>query len=349
MPTSVIEIAGRQVGPGHPCYVVAEVGQAHDGSLGAAHAYIDAAAKTGVDAIKFQTHIAAAESTPAETFRVQFSEQDATRYDYWKRMEFTPEQWFGLAEHGRRVGLEFLSTPFSMQAVDLLERIGMAAWKVGSGEVSNLPMLRRMAETGRPVLLSSGMSSWHHLDEAVGCIRRTGTMPALLQCTTSYPCPPEKVGLNLLSELRSRYECPVGLSDHSGTIYAGLAAATLGADLLEVHIAFSRDCFGPDTPASLTISELKQLVDGVKFIRTSLSNPIDKDAEADRTGDLRTLFGKSIVAAVALSAGHRLSSDDVALKKPGIGIPPTRLNDVIGRVLIRAVPADTILAESDFE
>ena len=230
-----LQIEGRSVGPGAPCLVVAEVAQAHDGSLGTAHAYIDAVARSGADAVKFQTHIAAAESTATEPFRVRFSPQDATRYDYWRRLEFTAQQWRGLADHARQQGLIFLSTPFSFAAVDLLAELEMPAWKVGSGEVTNLPLLDRLAATGRPVLLSSGMASWRDLDEAVGVLRAQGAGLAVLQCTSAYPCPPERVGLNLLEELRTRYGCPVGFSDHSGTIYAGLAAAALGANLLEVH------------------------------------------------------------------------------------------------------------------
>src|SRR5207247_4192643 len=229
---ATLSIAGRAVGPGQPSFVVAEVAQAHDGSLGTAHAYIDAAAKAGADAVKFQTHIAAAESTPSETFRVRFSPQDDTRYDYWTRMQFTADQWHGLAEHAGGRGLIFLSSPFSIEAVELLDKIGMPAWKVGAGEVTNLPMLQRVAATGSPVLLSSGMSGWEDLDAAVACVRAGGAPVAVYQCTTAYPCPAEQLGLNILAELRARYRCPVGLSDHSGTIYAGLAAVTLGASLL---------------------------------------------------------------------------------------------------------------------
>src|SRR5688572_22971563 len=171
---SRIEIAGRPVGPGAPCLIVAEVAQAHDGSLGAAHAYIDAVARTGADGIKFQTHIADAESTPDEQFRVRFSRRDKTRYDYWKRMEFSAEEWRGLSEHAKERGLLFLSSAFSLEAVDLLDDLGMVAWKVGSGEVTTTPLLERMAKTGRPVLLSSGMSSWEELDRAVEIVRGAG-------------------------------------------------------------------------------------------------------------------------------------------------------------------------------
>src|SRR3954471_20348165 len=149
-----IDIKGRRIGPQSPCFLIAEVAQAHDGSLGTAHAYIDAAARAGADAVKFQTHIAAAESTPGEPFRVKFSPQDASRFEYWQRMEFSEAQWRDLAEHARQLGLIFLSTPFSLAAVELLERLDMPAWKVGSGEVANLPLIERMADTGRPMLLS---------------------------------------------------------------------------------------------------------------------------------------------------------------------------------------------------
>lgn len=347
LPRSIV-VNGCEIGPGRPCYVIAEVGQAHDGSLGAAHAYIDAAARTGVNAVKFQTHIADAESTPGEPFRVRFSPQDSTRYDYWKRMEFTPEQWAGLTEHCRTAGVTFLSTPFSFRAVDLLERLGIAAWKVGSGEVTNLPMIERMSQTGRPVLLSSGLSSWQHLDEAIDVVGNNDAPAAVFQCTTSYPCPPEKIGLNVLGELRSRYGCPVGLSDHSGTEYAGLAAVALGADLLEVHIVLSRESFGPDTPASLTPDQLRRLVEGSRFIRTAASHPLDKNAEAERNHELRVMFGKSVVAARALDAGHRLTRTDVELKKPGSGIPAAQLPSVLGRILTRGIAADTLLSEQDF-
>ncbi len=329
------------------CLVIAEIAQTHDGSLGTAHAYIDAVANAGADAIKFQTHIAAAESTPGEPWRIKFSKQDATRYKYWRRMEFTEEQWHGLAEHARERGLIFLSSAFSFEAVDLLERVGVPAWKVGAGETSNLPLLEKMARTGKLVILSSGMSGWDELDAAVNCVRENGAPVAVLQCTTAYPCPPEKLGLNVIAQLRQRYQCPVGLSDHSGTIYAGIGAATLGANLIEVHVTFSRECFGPDVPASITTKGLKQLVAGVSFIETALAHPIDKEAMAAELDPLRQLFTKSIVARRELAAGAELTESDLAFKKPGTGIPAARLPELLGRRLRVAVAADHLLQESD--
>ena len=329
------------------CYIIAEVGQAHDGSLGTAHAYIDAAARAGADAVKFQTHIAAAESTPAEPWRVKFSKQDETRYDYWRRMEFTEPQWMGLREHADQVGIGFLSSPFSPEAVALLERVGVAAWKIASGEVANRPLLQRIVRDGRPVILSSGMSSMDELDRAVELVRTHDVPLTVLQCTSAYPCPPEKVGLNVIGELRQRYGCPVGLSDHSGTIYPGLAGAAMGIEALEVHITFSRETFGPDVPASLTLDELRTLVDGIRFIERAVENPVDKDGLAGEMESLRGLFTKSIVAARTLPAGHRLTEGDLACKKPGTGLPASRLDELVGMTLARRVDADEQLGIDD--
>jgi N,N'-diacetyllegionaminate synthase len=329
------------------CLVIAEIAQAHDGSLGTAHAYIDAVAKSGADAIKFQTHIADAESTPGEPWRIKFSKQDETRFDYWKRMEFTEPQWHGLKQHAVEVGLLFLSSPFSDEAIDLLSRVGVAAWKIASGEVNNLPMLAKMASTGLPCILSTGMNPLEEIDMAVKTIREYNAPVCVLQCTTSYPCPAEKIGLNVMGDLRDRYNCPVGLSDHSGTIFPGLAAATLGANVLELHVAFSRETFGPDVSASVTTAELTQLVQGIRFIETMNANPVDKQAMARDLKPLRNLFGKSVVTRCELSAGTILQPEHLTLKKPGTGIPATRLAELIHRQLKRALPANSILQEED--
>ena len=207
----LFQIGGRSVGGGAGCILIAEVAQGHDGSLGMAHAFIDAVANAGADAVKFQTHIASAESTSQEAWRVKFSPQDGTRYDYWKRMEFSEEQWQGLKRHADDRGLLFLSSPFSVEAVELLTRLGVPAWKVTSGEINSLPIFEEMALTGLPVLLSTGMSSLREIDAAVEKAKNRKLPLAVLQCTSAYPCPPEKVGLNLISLFRERYSCAVGL------------------------------------------------------------------------------------------------------------------------------------------
>jgi N-acetylneuraminate synthase len=314
-----------------------------------AHAFIDAIARTGADAVKFQTHIAAAESTPAEPWRVEFSRQDATRYNYWKRMEFTEEQWIGLKSHAEDRGLTFLSSPFSLEAVNLLDRIGVPMWKIPSGEASASPMLDRILATHRPVLLSTGLSTLEEVDAVVGKVKTRGVPLTVLQCTTAYPCPPEKVGLNMLQTYRERYGCPVGLSDHSGAIYAGLAAVALGAEVVEVHVALSREMFGPDVIASVTTTELRQLVEGVRFIEKMMSSPLDKDAEAEFLAPMRRVFGKSIVARTLLAAGTILTEEHLALKKPGTGLHAERLPDILGRRTRRTIQPDEQIQEGDTE
>jgi N-acetylneuraminate synthase len=343
------KIGGHRIGPGERSLIIAEVAQGHDGSLGMAHAFIDAIAGAGASAVKFQTHIAAAESTPAEPWRVKFSPQDATRYDYWRRMEFTEAQWGGLKRHADERGLIFLSSPFSFEAVDLLSRVGMAAWKVPSGETANLPMLDRMLATGLPVILSTGMSPLDEIDAAVERIRFRKVPLAVLQCTTEYPCPPERIGLNLISEFRERYGCAVGLSDHSGSIYPGLAAATMGIEILEVHVTFSRQMYGPDVAASITTGELGQLVEGIRFIEKMITHPVDKEEMAKDLRNLRNMFTKSVVSRKNLEAGRVLSQDDLTLKKPGTGIPAARLPELVGRQLKRSIAADKLITEEDLD
>lgn len=331
------------------CLVIAEIAQAHDGSLGMAHAYIDAVARTGADAVKFQTHYADHESSPDEPFRVKFSPQDATRYDYWKRLEFTPEQWVALAEHARQCGLLFLSSPFSAYAVEVLERCDVPAWKVASGELSNLPLLDRMCDTDRPIILSSGMSGWQEIDTAVKRVRARGNALCVMQCTTAYPCPPERVGLNVIAEMRRRYDSFVGLSDHSGTIFPAIAGATLGMEAFEVHVTFDRASFGPDVPASLTLEELAQVVSGVRFVETMLANPVDKDATSSSYDGLRNMFSQGLVAAHDLPAGSLIGPSSLSTRKPLRGIPASQYDAVLGRRLRVTVPEGTPLEEAHLQ
>ncbi len=336
-------LGSHPVGADAPPLLIAEVGQAHDGSLGAAHAYIDAIADAGAHAVKFQTHLAAAESTPAEPWRVMFSRQDRTRYDYWRRMEFSSEAWGGLKDHAVERGLVFLSSPFSEAAVELLERLDVPAYKIGSGEVTNVPLLERVRATGRPVLLSSGLSTWAELDAAFAVFPGP---KAVLQCTSRYPCPPEAVGLGSLAALRDRYRCPVGLSDHSATVHAGVAAVALGAALVEVHVVFDRRCFGPDTASSVTVDELAELGRGMRFVHAA-RGARDKDESAASLEDMKRRFEKSVVLERDRPAGHRLGREDLGFKKPGTGIPARRYPELIGRRLARAVGADVPLTEED--
>jgi N,N'-diacetyllegionaminate synthase len=330
------------------CLIIAEVAQAHDGSLGMAHAFIDAAAKAGADAIKYQTHIADAESTSLDKWRVKFSYQDETRFDYWKRMEFTADQWAGLKTHADEKGLIFLSSPFSNEAVEMLEKIGMEAWKIASGELGNTPMLERIFETRKPVLVSSGMSQIAELDGLTTELKQQNIPFAVMQCTSAYPTPPEKVGLNVMLEFKERYKCPVGLSDHSGTVFPGLAGAALGMNVLELHLALSKDMFGPDVIASVDTAELKQLVTGIRFIENMRANPVVKDDMAGNMAPLRDLFTKSIVAGMDMEAGTVIEKKHLAYKKPGTGLPASGYKNLIGKKLNRSVLYNHFFTEGDF-
>jgi len=211
-------------------------------------------------------------------------------------------------------------------------------------------LLDAMAQTGAPVLLSSGMSGWAELDGAVSRLRGAGAGPlAVLQCTSAYPVAPRRVGLNVLGEIRDRYRCPAGLSDHSGTIFPALAATTLGARVIEVHVTLSREMFGPDVPASVTTGELRQLVAGVRYLEAALAAPVDKDEVAAELAPMRALFGRSLVARRPLPAGHVLVAGDLTAKKPGGAVPPSRLVAVVGGRLRRALRADEPLHEEDVE
>jgi len=328
-------------------FLIAEIGQAHEGSLGIAHSYIDALAETGVNAIKFQTHIAHAESSIHEPFRVKFSYEDDTRYDYWKRMEFTLEQWAGLKRHCDDIGLEFISSPFSNAAVDLLEKIGVQRYKIGSGEVSNFLMLDKIAQTKKPILISSGMSDWMELDETIKYLKPFGNHLTLLQCTTAYPTQPEQWGLNVIPELKSRYNLPVGFSDHSGDIFACLAATAMGAEVLEFHAVFDKRMFGPDAPASLTIDQIKQLVQGVRQLEMALATPTDK-GDNSQYGVLKQIFEKSLAVNKDLPAGHSITVNDLEAKKPkGHGIPASQFREILGNKLARSLTRYDFLRDED--
>ena len=318
-------------------FIIAEIGQAHEASLGLALSYVDALAQTGVDAVKFQVHIAEAESSIHEPFRINFSNQDETRFDYWKRMEFSLDQWRLLKARCEEKGVEFMASPFSNAAVDLLEEVGVKRYKIGSGEVNNFLLLEKVAKTGKPIILSSGMSSFEELDKTVEFLRDRNIQFSILQCTTAYPTSPENYGLNVIQELKDRYKVPVGYSDHSAKTETCIAAAALGAEILEFHAVFDRRSFGPDAGSSLEIDEISQLVRAVKNINQALKSPIDKN-DNSRFLDLKNIFEKSLAINKDLPAGHRLSFDDLEAKKPkGFGISASEFEKVIGKRLTQGL------------
>lgn len=326
---------------------IAEIGQAHNGSFDVLLQYIDAVSKTGVDAIKFQTHIANAESSIHEPFRVKFSKHDKTRFDYWKRMEFTLDQWVEIGARCKQVGLQFISSPFSNAAVDILEAAGVEQYKIGSGEVTNFLLLKKIVDTGKPIIVSSGMSSFDELDSTVSFLKDHKANFALLQCTTSYPTKPQDYGFNVISELKEKYQVTIGFSDHSASVATGIAAVALGAEILEFHVVLDRDQFGPDVTSSLTIDETAELVKGVKEITKALQNPINKN-DNSKFEDLKQIFEKSLAVNNDLKAGHVLTFNDLEAKKPrGYGLDASKYTDVLGKKLNKELKQWDFLTKDD--
>ena len=330
-------------------FVVAEIAQAHDGSVGILHSLVDAAAAAGVDAVKFQVHIAEAESSALEPFRVRFSPVDATRFDYWKRMELSAVQWADLKRRCEAAGVEFLATPFSNAAVDVLECIGVVRYKVGSGDLANPLLLERLARTGKEVILSTGLGALEEIDAAVAVMRERHVPVAVLQCTTKYPTAAQDIGLPWLATLRERYTCPVGLSDHSGTIYAALGAVALGATVIEAHITFDRRMFGPDAKASLTVDEFAELVRGVRFMERARGLGPDKTVDESKQ-ELRRMFGKALAVNRDMQAGETLRFEDLESKKPADGgLPVAKMSEVVGSKLKKPKNRWDFLMQSDIE
>ena len=337
------------IGGAHPCFLIAEVGQAHDGSLGIAHSYIDFVADSGFDAIKFQTHIAAQESTLDEPFRAQFSWKAETRYDYWKRMEFQPDQWVGLKQHATDKGLVFLSTPFSVAAADLLEELGIVGWKIGSGDLCSKDILERVAKTKKPIICSTGLSGWQEIDEVVRFLGTTGSPFALMHTTSRYPTSLDEVAIGLMAEIDQRYNVPTGLSDHTGKIWPSIYALALGADLIEVHVTIDRNMFGPDSESSLTPSELQMIGEARDAFGVLATTKRDKDDLLPSLQQTKLIFQRSACTRKPMKKGDVLSQEDVIFKKPGGGITTEQLNEFLGKKLRRNVTPMRLLIPDDFE
>jgi N,N'-diacetyllegionaminate synthase len=324
-------------------YIVAEAGMNHDGDLERAVALAEAAAQAGADAVKFQLHDAAAETTRDAPSPPYF--QDEPRWEYFERTAFTDAQWAQLQRACAERGVEFLCSVFSLVALERLERLGVARHKIGSGEVTNLALVRAAGATGKQVLLSSGMSSWAELDAAV---EAAGPNVVVLQCTSAYPTPPEQVGLNVLAELRARYGKPVGFSDHTRGNAATLAAMVFGAEIVEKHFTLSRSDYGPDAAMGLEPDELHAFVREIRELETMLASPVDKDDVAPYA-EMKRVFEKSVVVTEPISAGTMLETQMLAAKKPGTGIPAARLPELVGRRARNDIAVDAVLTEDDLE
>ena len=328
-----------------PVHIIAEVGSVHDGSFGNALKLIELAASVGADSVKFQTHLPEHETLRDAPSPSYFTGE--ARYDYFRRTGFNTDQWGHLKEHADKHGIGFLSSPFSAHAVDLLESLGVPTYKIPSGEVTNLPLLEHIKATGKPVLLSSGMSNWAELDAAVEVFGRDYA-PGLtvMQCTSAYPCPPERVGLNVMRQMAERYGTPVGLSDHTLDSYSSFAAVSLGATVIEKHLTFSRAMYGSDAKHSLEPEVFADLVNGIRAIQTMLASEVDKD-DLSPYADMKAVFEKSVVARTQIHTGTTITREMLDVRKPGTGIPAKEIGRIVGRKAARSVDEDTLLSEGD--
>ena len=319
-------------------YIIAEIGNTHEGSVGLAKQFIKAAADCGVDAVKFQTHIFEAESLPSAPNPSYF--KDETRKEYFERTAFTIEQYKVLKDYAENeCKVDFFSSPFSLEAVDFLMEVGVSTFKIPSGEVSNIPLLEHVAKTGKKVILSSGMSSWEELDRAVAVFKDKEKL-TILQCTSEYPCKPENAGLNVMLEIKERYQCKVGFSDHTLGIGVPLTAVVLGASLVEKHFTLSKLMYGSDAKNSTEPGEFKHMVDNIRAAELAISSKIDKNEIVKELGEMKFVFEKSIVSARELKAGHVISEEDLVYKKPGDGIPAKDYKNVIGKKVIKNIAAN---------
>jgi N,N'-diacetyllegionaminate synthase len=339
-----IKIGKKFIGDNFSPFIIAEIGQAHDGSLGLAHSYIDEASIAGADAIKFQTHYADEESTLDDKFRKKFSFEDKNRFDYWKRIEFDKDGWRSLKKHAEKKNLIFLSSPFSVKAVKILNDLDILAWKIGSGDTQNFEMIDQINLTNKPILMSTGMSSDSEIEKSIKHIKCTNI--ALLYCISKYPSKLEDIDINQISNLKSKFKIPVGFSDHSGSIYPSQIAMTHGASLIEVHVNFHKNMFGPDSSSSVTFDQLRKIVDyRDALIKVKMKKKkIIKDKKLIKN---KKLFSRSYALKYDLKKGDIINKQNITLKKPGIGFNFFEKNRIIGKFLTKNKSYKRIIKASD--
>ncbi len=327
--------------------LIAEVGSVHDGSFGNALRLIHLAKYCGATAVKFQTHIAAEETIVDAPSPHYFSTEP--RYQYFERTSFTLDQLHKLRTESQKIGISFISSPFSILAASLLADLHVDYIKIPSGEVTNIPLIEYISNLGIPTILSTGMSNWIEIDSAVSVLKNKVPL-TVLQCTSLYPCPPSQVGLNILEELRLRYgpDISVGLSDHTDTMTAGPAAAVLGATTIEKHLTFSRMMYGSDAPNAMEPDKFSLYASMVREAWQMSISPVDKD-DISPFLDMKHVFEKSIVSKHSLPAGHRLTFDDLSFKKPSIGFSPSMYTILIDRILAKPIPQDHFFTEDDLQ
>lgn len=340
-----IRIGSRDVGPGAPCFVIAEAGVNHNGDVGQAKRLIDVAAASGADAVKFQTFIAdklTSATAPKAAYQRATTGADESQLEMVRRVELPFEAFRELQGHARDAGILFLSTPFDAESADFLVSMDIPALKVPSGEITNTPFLEHLARTRKPLIVSTGMADLDEVGTAVEVIRKAGgNEVVLLHCVSNYPASAASVNLRAMQTMESRFQLPVGYSDHTLGFEVALAAAALGACVIEKHFTLSRDLPGPDHKASLEPPELKALVSGIHNVQTALGDGVKQPAEEER--DTRAVARRSLVAARDLAPGTVLARDAITILRPGTGLPPSQFENVIGRKARIAIAAGTPL------
>jgi sialic acid synthase SpsE len=325
------EIAGRPVGGGAPCYIVAEAGANHNRDLGVARELVEVAADAGADAVKFQTYTGK-DLYSSKTPRFEYLEDDRSPQDLLDAIALPREWQAELADHARARGIHFFSSPFDFDAVDGLAALGVPAMKIASFEIVDLPLIRKAASAGVPVILSCGMATYGEIEDALGAVAEAGNHSvALLRCASLYPAPPEIMNLRAMETMRTAFGVPVGLSDHSEGIAVATGAAAVGMEVLEKHFTLSREMEGPDHPFAIEPGELRELVASVRAVESALgSGRLEGPSEAE-AGEMYTLARRSVIAARDIPKGTTITAEMLTVKRPGYGIAPKHLELVVGR------------------
>lgn len=348
-PVPTLTVGGRRIGPGQRCFLIAEAGVNHNGDAALAHRLVDAAADAGADAVKFQTFdpdLVVAADAPKAAYQIANTGAGESQREMLRRLVLPRGEFEALFRHAADRGILFLSTPFEDPSADFLEALGVPAFKIPSGEVTNLPFLSRLAAKGRPLFLSTGMSRLAEVAEAVEAVRATGDPPlAILHCVTNYPAEPGDCNLRAMDTMRRAFRVPVGWSDHTRGLTVSLAAVAAGAEILEKHFTLDRGLPGPDHAASLEPSELGELVAGCLTIHaaqgTGLKVPAPSEAEN------AALVRRSLHAARELVPGVVLSPADLVALRPGTGLPPGAGTKLMGRMVRARVGPGEMLSEDD--
>jgi len=346
-----IEIANQAIGNQHPCFIIAEAGVNHNGRLDTALKLVDAAITAGANAVKFQTFKAEAVVTmvaPKAVYQQQTTGVDESQLAMIKRLQLTYEQFKEIKEYCDKKGIIFLSTPFDYDSVDLLYELGVSAFKIPSGEITNYPLLKYIACKGKPIILSTGMSYLGEVEQALQAIYHCGNPDViLLHCVSNYPADPADVNLRAMNTMATAFGVPVGYSDHTLGIEVSLAAVALGACVIEKH--FTLDCTmpGPDHHASLEPTALTTLVMSIRKIEAALGHGRKEPAIAEKNS--KEVARRSLVAACDIQGGTVLTEEHIAIKRPGTGLPPSMREYLIGRKARGIIFADTMLTLELFE